>query len=82
MSGRQLMTLSNKHKQLARLLVQGHTQSEAARLIGLHKSTVCRLMREPLVINESIGFRKKLIITHHHVFLAYLSKLKKERIEV
>jgi len=52
MINRKLCKLNNKHKQLARLLVQGHTQSEAARLLDMHKSTVSRLVRESLIANE------------------------------
>ena len=52
MSRQNLTKLSEKHFQLARLLVGGHSQSEAARMLGLHKSTVSRLVRDPLVIDK------------------------------
>ncbi|MDX9785368.1 MAG: hypothetical protein RBT11_01210 [Desulfobacterales bacterium] len=52
MTDRQLMQLSPRHQQLARLLVGGHSQSEIAKLLTLHKSTVSRIVRDPKVLNE------------------------------
>jgi hypothetical protein len=49
---RNLQKLVSKHKQLARLLVGGNSQSEIARLLNYDKSTVSRLARDPLVIRE------------------------------
>jgi len=52
MSGRNLKVLAPKHQQLARLLVAGNSQAEAARLLSMDKSTVSRLSRDPLVHQE------------------------------
>jgi len=52
MTDRYLAKLSTRHQQLARLLVGGHAQSEIARVLSVHKSTVSRLVRDPLVIGE------------------------------
>jgi len=52
MTDRKLLQLSPRHQQLARLLVGGHSQSEIARILNVHKSTVSRLVRDPLVLNE------------------------------
>lgn len=45
-------TLSPRDKQLARLIASGHSQVEAARLVSVHKSTVCRLMRDEAFLQE------------------------------
>jgi len=47
-----LKQLAPKHQQLARLLVGGHSQAEICRLLGMHKTTVSRLARDPLVAQE------------------------------
>ena len=47
-----LLTLSERHKQVARLLVNGHSQSSVAKLVGIHKSTISRLIRDPLLVQE------------------------------
>jgi hypothetical protein len=52
MKEHQLRGLSARHKQLIRLLVGGHSQSEIARILQIHKSTVSRLVREPLIVKE------------------------------
>ena len=44
--------ISARHKQIARLLVGGHSQSEIARLLSLHKSTVSRVVRDSKVAQE------------------------------
>jgi len=49
---RKLKTLTTKHQQLARLLVGGHSQAEICRLLDMHKSTVSRLVKDPLVAEE------------------------------
>ncbi len=48
----ELRDLSPRHHQIARLLVGGHTQSEIGRILGMHKSSVSRLVKEPLVARE------------------------------
>lgn len=52
MNDRRLRKLDPKHQQLARLLVGGNSQSQIARLLNLNKSTVSRLLRDPLVLQE------------------------------
>ena len=52
MTERKLLELSARHKQMARLLVGGNSQSEIGRLLGMHKSTVSRYVRDPLVAQE------------------------------
>ncbi len=52
MTERKLLELSARHKQMARLLVGGHSQSEIGRLLNMHKSTVSRYVRDPLVVQE------------------------------
>ena len=52
MTDRKLLELSARHKQMARLLVGGHSQSEIGRLLEMHKSTVSRYVRDPLVVQE------------------------------
>ena len=52
MTDRKLLGLSARHKQMARLLVGGHSQSEIGRLLEMHKSTVSRYVRDPLVVQE------------------------------
>jgi len=52
MEARRLRTLSPRHKQMARLLIGGHSQSEIARILNVNKSTVCRLLRDPLLAEE------------------------------
>ena len=52
MGNRRLKKLSDRHKQVARMLVGGNSQSDIARLLGIDKSTVSRQVRDPLVINE------------------------------
>lgn len=47
-----LKQLAPKHQQLARLLVGGHSQAEICRLLGMHKTSVSRLARDPLVAQE------------------------------
>ena len=44
--------ISARHKQIARLLVGGHSQSDIARLLSLHKSTVSRVVRDSKVAQE------------------------------
>ena len=52
MTERNLLGLTPRHKQMARLLVGGHSQSKIAELLGMHKSTVSRYVRDPLVVQE------------------------------
>ena len=52
MTERKLLGLSARHKQMARLFVGGHSQSEIGRLLEMHKSTVSRYVRDPLVVQE------------------------------
>lgn len=47
-----LKELAPRHQQIARLLVGGSSQSEIARLLKVHKSTVSRLVRDPIVVQE------------------------------
>jgi FixJ family two-component response regulator len=47
-----LRILNARHKQLVRLLVGGHSQSDIARILQIHKSTVSRLVRDPLIVQE------------------------------
>nr|NQU92188.1 helix-turn-helix domain-containing protein [Bacteroidota bacterium] len=63
MTDRQLKQLSEKHKQVARLVVGGHSQTEVARLLDMHKSTISRLLRDPLVAQE-IQRMQELADTH------------------
>ena len=49
MGNQGLKNLGDRHKQIARMLVGGNSQSEIARLLDIHKSTVSRLVRDPLV---------------------------------
>ena len=49
---RSLKQLSPKHQQLARFLVGGHSQTEIADLLGMHKTTVSRLIHDPLITEE------------------------------
>ena len=44
--------ISSRYKQIARLLVSGHSQSEISRLLSLHKSTISRVVRDPKVLQE------------------------------
>lgn len=44
--------LTYRNQQIARLAVAGNSQVEIARILNLHKSTVCRLLRDPLVLQE------------------------------
>ncbi len=53
MSRAELKDLSPRHQQLARLLVGGYSQAEISRVLGLHKSTVSRLVKQPLVAAET-----------------------------
>jgi len=46
------ITLSPRHQQIARLLVGGYTQTKISKTMGLHKSTVSRLIRRPEVASE------------------------------
>ena len=48
----ELRTLSSRHQQLARLLVGGYSQAEISRTLSLHKSTVSRLVKQPLIAAE------------------------------
>lgn len=48
----ELRTLTSRHQQLARLLVGGYSQAEISRTLGLNKSTVCRLVKQPLIAAE------------------------------
>ncbi|MBC8177410.1 MAG: hypothetical protein H8E19_08390 [Deltaproteobacteria bacterium] len=52
MTDRKLLELSARHKQMARLLVGGHSQSEIGRLLEMHKSTVSRYVHDPLIVQE------------------------------
>ena len=49
---RNLKKMSSKHQQLARLLTGGHSQAEIARILAMNKSTVSRLVSDPLVAAE------------------------------
>ena len=51
-SSSELKSLTSRHQQLARLLVGGYSQSEIGRTLNLHKSTVSRLVKQPLVAAE------------------------------
>ena len=51
--------ISFRHKQIARLLVSGHSQSEIARLVSLHKSTISRVVRDPKVLQEVARLNEK-----------------------
>lgn len=44
--------LSPRHQQLARLLVGGYSQAEISRTLGMHKSTVSRLVKQPAIVAE------------------------------
>ena len=48
----ELRTLTSRHQQLSRLLVGGYSQAEISRTLGLHKSTVSRLVKQPLIATE------------------------------
>jgi len=48
----ELKNLTSRHQQLARLLVGGYSQTEISRTLDLHKSTVCRLVKQPLIATE------------------------------
>lgn len=51
-SNSELKYLTARHQQLARFLVGGYNQAEISRTLGLHKSTVSRLVKQPLVATE------------------------------
>lgn len=52
MQDKTLDTLNPRHRQLIRLLIGGHSQSDIARILNIHKSTVSRLIRDPLIVKE------------------------------
>ncbi len=52
MAGTEIKELSSRHQQMARLLVGGHSQAEIGRMLGMHKSTVSRLMKDPAIVRE------------------------------
>lgn len=53
-----LDSLNPRHRQLVRLLIGGHSQSDIARILNIHKSTVSRLVRDPLIVKEIARLQK------------------------
>lgn len=63
MNDRYLSKLSARHQQMARLYVGGTSQAEIAKLMDIHKSTVSRNLRDPLIRAE-IGRLQKMADVH------------------
>lgn len=50
--------LSSRHKQVARLLVGGHTQTEIARILNVHNYTISRILRQQGIAEEVSRFNE------------------------